>query len=139
MYTEPPIATATLAGCRVLFVEDEMLVGMTIEDDLVDAGCEVVGPVGQVEKALALLHEDARFDAAVMDMNLGGQSADPVAEALRLRAIPFVILTGYGPLSLPGSYPPARVLSKPTDPGLLTKAVRQVIDAGAPPQAGAKT
>jgi DNA-binding NtrC family response regulator len=131
MGQEPPISTASLAGCRVLVVEDEMLVGMTVEDALVDAGCEVVGPVGQVDKALALLVEDARLDAAVMDMNLGGQSADPVAEALTLRRIPFVILTGYGTMSLPESYPHARVLSKPTDPGLLTRAVRRVIDAAA--------
>ena len=129
-------ATISLVGCRVLVVEDEMLVGMAIEDALVDAGCEVVGPVGQVESALALLEGDARFDAAVMDMNLGGRSAGPVAEALVRRAIPFLILTGYGSVSAPESYRHAPVLSKPTDPARLTRAVRSLIDAGASAEAG---
>ena len=49
-------------------------------------------------------------------MNLGGPSAGPVAEALTVRAIPFVILTGNGAVSLPESYQSPSVLSKPTDP-----------------------
>jgi CheY-like chemotaxis protein len=131
MGPEPTISITSLAGCRVLVVEDEMLVGMTIEDALVDAGCEVVGPVGQVEKALALLAEDARFDAAVMDMNLGGRSAGPVAEALAARAIPFLVLTGYGAGSLPEAVGAAPVLSKPTDPARLTRAVKRLMESGA--------
>lgn len=36
--------TTTLAGLRVLVVEDEMLVSMLLEDMLADFGCSVVGP-----------------------------------------------------------------------------------------------
>jgi CheY-like chemotaxis protein len=34
-----------IEGCRVLVVEDEMLIALLIEDALVGLGCEIVGPV----------------------------------------------------------------------------------------------
>lgn len=40
-----------VAGCRVLVVEDEMLIAILIEEDLTAIGCEIVGPVGKLETA----------------------------------------------------------------------------------------
>ena len=34
------------SGCRVLVVEDEVLVAWLLEDMLADLGCAVVGPAG---------------------------------------------------------------------------------------------
>ena len=46
---------ASLAGRRVLVVEDETLVAMLVEDTLADAGVVVLGPVATVTEALSLL------------------------------------------------------------------------------------
>ena len=44
----------SLAGLRVLVVEDEMMVSMLIEDMLSDLGCLVVGPAARIDDAMQL-------------------------------------------------------------------------------------
>ena len=66
---------------RVLVVEDEMLIGMLLEDMLADMGHDVVAVVPRVNEALAAVQHES-FDVAILDVHLNGQSAFPVAEAL---------------------------------------------------------
>jgi CheY-like chemotaxis protein len=81
---------------RLLVLEDEALVAMLIEDVLVDAGFEVVGPYGQAAKALTSL-ENRTVDAAILDVNLGGgERSYSVANNLSERGVPYKFLTGYG-------------------------------------------
>jgi DNA-binding response OmpR family regulator len=87
-------AASALRGRRVLIVEDEMLVAMEIESLLRREGCAVVGPAPTVARALALLDQE-RPDAALLDLNLNGQAATPVAAALIKDGVPFVLVTGY--------------------------------------------
>jgi CheY-like chemotaxis protein len=82
-----------LAGRRILVIEDEMLIRMTIEDMLADLGCESVTATGTSDKAVALV-DGQIFDAAVLDMNLNGGSSQIVADALAARGVPFVVATG---------------------------------------------
>lgn len=84
-----------LSDRRILVVEDEMLVLMSIETMLEDLGCTTIGSSATVAGALALL-EQTSFDAAILDLNLGGESSYPVADALINSGIPFVFSTGYG-------------------------------------------
>jgi DNA-binding response OmpR family regulator len=79
---------------RILAVEDEALIAMELEDMLVDLGHEVIGPASTVETALALVRQ-APPQAAIVDANLGGESARPVCEALAKAGIPVVIASGY--------------------------------------------
>jgi DNA-binding NtrC family response regulator len=102
-----------LATFRVLLVEDEMLVAMAMEDILAEANGEVVGPVGTLEGALALLEQDDAIDAAVIDLNLDRQSSLPLADALAERGIPFIVFTGYGDVRLPPPHQNVPVLGKP--------------------------
>lgn len=78
----------------VLAVEDEAMIAMELADMLGDLGYAVSGPVPTVEDALACLRR-SKPDAAVLDLNLAGDSAAPVLEALRTMGIPFVIASGY--------------------------------------------
>ncbi|MCA1797949.1 MAG: response regulator [Xanthomonadaceae bacterium] len=82
------------AGLRVLLVEDEVLVGMLLEDILTDLGCEVVGPMTSVDAAIEFA-SNASVDVALLDINLTGADAYPVAEVLAGRGIAFGFLTGY--------------------------------------------
>jgi CheY-like chemotaxis protein len=104
-----------LSGRRILVVEDEAMVAMYVEDMLTDMGCAIAGVAGSVEQALQLLTlgEAAGIDAAVLDVNLGGEKVFPVADALAAKAIPFVFATGYGAAGLEPRFATARVLAKP--------------------------
>lgn len=82
-----------LSGRRMLVVEDEMLIRMTIEDMLTDLGCESVAATDTADKAVALVDERI-FDAALLDMNLNGGSSRAVADALASRGVPFIVATG---------------------------------------------
>ena len=97
---------------RILVIEDEMLIGMLLEDMLADLGYEVAAVVARLKDALAAAQSQT-FDLAILDVHLHGESAYPVAEALIARGIPFVFATGYGARGLPETYRERPVLQKP--------------------------
>lgn len=74
----------------VLVVEDDMLIALDLQMMLEDAGHVVLGPVGRVDKALSLL-DRVQPDVAVLDLNLHGSLATPVAMRLRTLGIPFLV------------------------------------------------
>jgi DNA-binding NtrC family response regulator len=91
---------ATLAGRRVLLVEDEVLVATLVETALEDENCTVVGPYHSLREALEAARAET-FDLAVLDINLAGEMIFPVAEVLEGRGVPFLLLSGYGEAGLP--------------------------------------
>src|SRR3954454_7390819 len=80
-----------LAGARVLVVEDEFVIALEVEFLLRDFGCEVLGPVPSVVRALELLGRE-RPDAALLDLNLLDGMAVPVAELLASRRVPSALV-----------------------------------------------
>jgi CheY-like chemotaxis protein len=100
------------ARCRILVIEDEMLIGMLLEDMLVDLGHEVAAVIPRLKDALTAAQRET-FDLAILDVHLHGESAFPVADALIARVIPFVFATGYGQRGLPETYRERPVLQKP--------------------------
>ena len=48
-----------LTGCRILVVEDDPLIAMSLEYTLSDAGAEVIGPAHTVAQALDLIDGSA--------------------------------------------------------------------------------
>lgn len=111
--TTPPAGqTMRLRGRRILVVEDESMIWMLIEDGLSEEGCQVVGPVSQLEDALRAAETEA-VDAALLDVNLAGRPVYPVADKLAGRGIPFAFLTGYGEGGIQEAYRNRPVLKKP--------------------------
>lgn len=102
----------SLTGCRILVVEDEMLIAVLIEQILQEFGCVVVGPVARLDVALQLASQEA-LDAAILDVAIRGGHVQPVAEQLLARGIPFVLASGYGDWSLPESLRNQPRLTKP--------------------------
>jgi two-component SAPR family response regulator len=94
------MTASDVTGCRILVVEDEMLIALQVEEVLVKLGCDIVGPVGKLESALQLASE-GKIDAAVLDVSIRGGKVYSVAEQLLARGIPFVLASGYGDWALP--------------------------------------
>lgn len=119
--------TADLKGRRILVVEDEMMIAMLVEDMLADLGCDVVGPAHGLESALQMANDDDRLDAAVLDVNLGGQQVFAVADALRAKGVPAIFSTGYGEAGLRDVDAGSPVLQKPFRAGDLAKALNTAL------------
>ena len=101
-----------LQGKRIIVIEDEPLVAMDLQSTLDAAGCEVIGPVGTLDKARTLIAQ-AEFDAALLDVNLSGHRVDELAAALTRKNVPFAFVSGYGRESLPSGFHEAMLLKKP--------------------------
>lgn len=111
---------------KVLIVEDEPIVAFEIENVLQEAGFEIVGCMGSLNKALAAL-KNTDCDIAVLDANLRGDSAAPLAAALRERGTPFLFVSGYECTYLPQAFLDVPLLPKPFEPRELITTVAQLL------------
>ena len=96
----------------VLLVEDETLIRMMIAGMIEELGHAVVAEAGNIADALKLA-KTADFAIAILDINVGGDRIEPVAEIIDLRQLPFVFASGYGAAGLPDKFRNRPVLQKP--------------------------
>lgn len=82
------------SGTRVLIVEDQLLVAHTVSD-MVETLGGIPEVAGTVEEGLDACAR-GEFDVALLDLDLNGCSAAPVAAALSAAEKPFLITTGRG-------------------------------------------
>ena len=113
----------SLQGARVLVVEDEAMLSLSLRDMLLDLGCVVAGTADKLDDALQMART-SEFDVALLDINLGGKRVDPVAEVIRARGTPIVFVSGYGRTGASGL-----VLEKPYDPADLERVLNQALGA----------
>ena len=118
----PPFQGLPLRGIQVLVVEDEYYIADDVWRELKAAGADVIGRVSTVTAAQAAVH-DAEFDCAVLDLNLHGESALPVAEWLMESGKPFAIATGYGWGAIPDRFKGVPRIENPFDPPALLELV----------------
>jgi DNA-binding response OmpR family regulator len=102
----------TLAGKRVLIVEDNFLIAQELRAVMREAGCAACGTAPSSAAALKLLRDD-RPDGVLLDVGLGDSDASPIAQALAARGVPFVVVTAYEPEQLPPVLRGRPCLSKP--------------------------
>jgi DNA-binding NtrC family response regulator len=115
-----------LEGARVLIVEDECVIALELECTLKDCGARVVGSCTTVESALAQIEGSRDIDAAVLDIELGGQYAGPVADKLIRVGIPFVIASGHEASRYPIKFQGVPWLEKPVNPTRIAAAIFDV-------------
>lgn len=112
---------------RVMLVEDEALVGMMMRDLVTEIGYFVAGPFCTLGEAMSAASAD-RFDAALVDVNLSGQFAYPLAEKLTAQEVPFVFLTGYDQGGIDPRFARVPVLQKPVDREVVERTLRGLLD-----------
>ncbi|MEG3164798.1 response regulator [Sphingomonas sp. PB2P19] len=117
----------TLAGARILVVEDEYYLADEARQILSHVGADIIGPVPTVAQARAVMDANTRIDGALLDVNLRGELVFDLADALQARAIPFAFATGYDGNVLPDRFAERPVLNKPVRPEHLIDAFERLI------------
>lgn len=116
-----------LASARILILEDEAITALDLAEAVEMAEGVVVGPVGTVAAALALL-DGQEVSAAILDANLPDGELTPVAVRLLDRGIPVIVHTGLGaPQELRQRYPEVPVYLKPTASERLVEVLSEIL------------
>ncbi|HEX4028067.1 MAG TPA: HWE histidine kinase domain-containing protein [Rhizomicrobium sp.] len=114
------------AGPRLLLVEDELVVGMFMQEVLESIGYRPTNPVGRLSEAMAAAKAE-RFLGAVLDMNLHGEIVYPLAELLTAQSVPFLFVTGYAPHTIDPRFSSVPILQKPVLEEQLAMALQKVL------------
>jgi DNA-binding response OmpR family regulator len=99
---------------------------MLLEDMVEEFGSEVVGPIATLPAALRIA-SDTSLDAAILDINVGGEVVFPVADVLHVRGVPLIFATGYGASVLPARFAGSRTLAKPFSFDTLADALQHAL------------
>jgi CheY-like chemotaxis protein len=113
-------------AARLLLVEDELVVGMFMQELLESIGYRSTEPIGRLSDALAAAQRE-RFRGAVLDMNLNGEIVYPLAELLVAQQVPFVFVTGYAPRSVDPRFTTVPILQKPVLQDDLASTLERVL------------
>ncbi|MDB5392756.1 MAG: response regulator receiver protein [Rhodospirillales bacterium] len=119
-------ATGKLAGYRVLVVEDEYFIADELHLLLSRNGAEVIGPVSDLSRALALLTSSS-VDCAVLDIDLNGRAVFPLIQELKARELPWIYVSGYNGALVPDSLRGSAHIEKPILPEALIASVSALV------------
>ena len=120
-----PKASGGPPVCRILVVEDEALVALQLQNDLEQAGHQVIGPARSLKHGLMLASYE-EIDAALLDVSLGRETSAAIADQLLARNIPFAFATGYSDgVMLPEHLREVPKLSKP----YVIENIRDILDS----------
>ena len=109
-----------------LIVEDQVLIGLSLEAYLEEFGYQVAGPLTTAASALAWL-ESRTPDFAILDYVLPDGSCLELARELQRRSVPFLIYSGRSrPAETPAEFLNVPWLEKPTARDQLLRAVETV-------------
>jgi len=120
----------SVAGARLLLVEDELLVLLDLEDRLGEIGCRIAGKASNFSAAMGLA-TSLDIDAALIDLDLAGQPSYPVADVLRKRGIPFLFSTGFHGEAVSDRYADCPLLIKPFETRDLEMALARLLECHA--------
>lgn len=116
---------SSVAGLRLLLVEDSMMIALDAQAMLEEAGVQVE-IAGSLEDARRALRLDT-FDLVVLDVNLAGETSLGMAQELEAEQYPFLFATGYGArTAIPERFDQVPVVTKPYNLSALGYAIGQL-------------
>jgi len=121
----PDIELNRIRDRSILVVEDEPLIAMMTSRSLKELDAAVVGPFATAGEAANAL--SARVDAALLDVNIGGEYVYELASELDRRGVPFIFVTGYHAGAIDERFASAPVLTKPVERDDLAAALTRVL------------
>ena len=118
----------SLRGKRILIVEDEFVTGELLRSCVEREAGIPIGPASTGQSAIELVSREHPH-AALLDVSLLDGSSVRVARQLETCGVPYAVLTGHAPASLPIELQAAPYLEKPVALGpliaLLARLARQ--------------
>ena len=111
---------------RVLIVEDEVLIGLVLEDMLELMGHTIVGNVASLADAEPCFEKG--FDLAILDVHVGGEPVFPLADKVVECGAAILFSTGSSGDSLPERFRGRPLLAKPYSFDAVAAAVSTVSD-----------
>jgi DNA-binding response OmpR family regulator len=114
---------STLAGYRLLVVEDDYFVAQDLCATLRDHGATVLGPAPSISSARSLAGV-LLPDCVLLDINLDGELAFDLARELQARGVRTVFTTGYDASFVPQHLRHTVCLQKPVDATALLRSIR---------------
>jgi DNA-binding NtrC family response regulator len=125
-----PVMKSNPRQVSVFLVEDETLIRMMIAGMAEELGHTVVAEAGNINDALTLART-ANFEIAVLDINVGGERIEPVAEIVAGRDLPFIFASGYGSAAAPPKFRDRPILQKPFSVERFGKIIEEAVQNGA--------
>jgi DNA-binding response OmpR family regulator len=114
-----------------MIVEDQALIGLSLEASLEEAGFTVAGPFMSCAQTLQWLERNSP-DLAVLDIMLKDETSLRIAHELKNRGVPFAVYSGLPPKAeRPPELRDAPWLEKPVSRETLARALAQLIQADA--------
>lgn len=113
---------------RVMIVEDDPFIALDLAEQLEEAGLSTTGIAATVSEARDLFNRHG-CDIAILDVNLGDETASPIARLLADQRVPFVAVTGYSRDQVPPEFSDATVLTKPVRVEKLVAELRARVGA----------
>ena len=108
---------------RIIIIDDEFMITKAISESLKQSGHHIAGTAGNVARGLALC-EESDIDLAIIDLNLNGASAEPLAMKLMDRNIPTLVISGSGAEKMPRWA--SGFLAKPFSPHDLLEVIESI-------------
>jgi DNA-binding response OmpR family regulator len=115
-----------LSGARILVVEDEFVIAMQLQSLFEEEGAQVLGPYHNLADALEHAGSDD-ISAASLDVNLGRDTAAPVASLLAERNVPFVFYSVQTNDPALTDWRHVRLIQKPAAPSELIEAIAALV------------
>lgn len=101
-----------LEGRKILIVEDEPTIALSLASAVAHAGGVAVGPTATVAASFALMADQA-LDGALLDIRLRGETSFPLADVLAVLGIPFVFVSGLSSALMPYTHRDRPLFDKP--------------------------
>jgi DNA-binding NtrC family response regulator len=122
LFRETIVPDAVLPPLRILVVEDEGLIALNLELMLRRFGCEIVGPISEVDDIVGMARKH-NPDGAFLDVNLRGRKVFDVLPEMVALGVPCVLSSGYDdPMLFPAAFRDMPRIAKPFDEKALRRA-----------------
>lgn len=113
---------ALLPPLRILVVEDEGLIALNLELILQRFGCDIIGPISEVDNIIEVARRH-HPDGAFLDVNLRGRKVFDVLPEIVSLGVPCVLSSGYDdPMLFPAAFRDMPRIAKPFDEMALRRA-----------------
>lgn len=122
-------ATIYRPAPRVLIVEDELFIGLLIEESVRMIGFKISAIADNIPKANFELSK-RNFDVVLLDLNIGGKYSMELADRVIKAKVPLAFITGYDYLVEP-RHAHIPVLQKPFSAAQLNALLLQLSAPGA--------